>query len=124
MGNETEIVNAIIETADIDDGGRGLLTASLTLNYGNCTVQGFGGYALYLPKNYKKHAASPNYAGHFIWRCMQIAGVSRWKDLAGKAIRVKKPSGFGGAIIAIGHITKDDWFNPAEDFDALKERGQ
>lgn len=47
----TEIKNAIIESVTIDMGDRGLLTAWLTLNYGG-SVQGFGGFSLYLPKSY------------------------------------------------------------------------
>ncbi len=111
-----EIRNAIIKGARINDAERGLLTAWLDLDYGG-TCQGFGGFTLYLPKNYSHHSImSP--AGHFIWRCMEIADVSSWDKIVGKTIRVKldKP-GFGGSIIAIGHIVKDDWFNPSADFE-------
>jgi len=107
------ITNAIIESVSIDDADRGLLTAWLHLNYDG-SGQGFGGHALYLPSNFKAHEVK-SYAGHFIWRCMEIAGVSSWDKIKGKAIRVKKTDEFG-SIIAIGHITKDDWFNPSEDF--------
>ncbi|MHC5536844.1 hypothetical protein ACYOEI_01060 [Singulisphaera rosea] len=109
-----EIRNAVIERAVINDAERGMLTAWLQLNYGG-TGQGFGGYALYLPKTYSHHKVeSP--AGHFIWRCMEIAGVTSWDAIAGKTIRVKldKP-GFGGSILGIGHIVKDDWFYPKLD---------
>lgn len=110
------IKNAIIESVSIDDGDRGLLTAWLTLDYGG-SCQGFGGFSLYLPKDYKHHTMQVNYAGHFIYRCLQIAGVSSWDKLKGKTIRVKSDKeGLGGKIIAIGHIVKDDWFNPSEDF--------
>lgn len=112
------ILNTVIESASIDDGERGLLTAWLTLDYGG-SGQGFGGYTLYLPSNYAPHnLESP--AGHFIWRCMQIAGVSRWSDLKGKTIRVRKTDKFG-RIEAIGHIVKDDWFDPDADFAALRK---
>lgn len=114
-----EIRNAIITGARINDAERGLLTAWLDLDYGG-TGQGFGGFALYLPKDYSHHGIlSP--AGHFIWRCMEIADVASWDKIVGKTIRVKldKP-GFGGRIIAIGHIVKEDWFNPSVDF---QERG-
>lgn len=109
------IKNAVIESVSIDDGDRGLLTAWLFLDYGGLS-QGFGGYALYLPKSYSHHKLlSP--AGHFIHRCMEIGGVSKWSDLKGKTIRVKSDKdGLGANIIAIGHIVKDDWFNPSEDF--------
>lgn len=111
--------NAIIESASIDDGERGLLTAWLHLDYGGLH-QGFGGYALYLPKDYK-NTGGKNYAGHFIFRCMEIAGVSSWDKLKGKTIRVRSDKdGLGGNIISIGHIVKDDWFNPTEEFKTME----
>lgn len=112
------IKNAVIDSVSIDDSGRGLLTVWLQLNYGD-TCQGFGGYSLYLPKNYKHHSIL-SHAGHFIWRCMEIGGVTKWESLKGKTIRVRlTDSGLGGDIIAIGHIVKDDWFNPKEDFKSV-----
>lgn len=109
------IKNAIITSVSLDFGGRDLLTSYVHLDYGGLH-QGFGGYALYLPKSYSHHSLL-SHAGHFIYRCMQIAGVESWKDMAGKAVRVKlDKDGLGGNIIAIGHIIKDDWFNPSEDF--------
>ncbi len=114
-----EIRNAIIQSASINDSERGLLTAWLHLDYGG-SGQGFGGYALYLPKSFSHHRLL-SHAGHFIWRCMEIADVSSWEKMAGKTIRVKlDKGGLGGRILAIGHIVKDDWFDPSEDF---KERG-
>lgn len=110
-----EIRNAVIESASINDGDRGLLTAWLQLSYGG-TGQGFGGYALYLPKSYSHHKVE-SYAGHFIYRCMEIAGVTSWDAIRGKTIRVRlDKSGFGGSIVGIGHIVNDDWFYPKADF--------
>lgn len=107
------VCNAVIKSAEITDSDRGILDAWLTLNYGS-SGQGFGGYALYLPKSFDHHTMlSP--AGHFIWRCMEIAGVTKWSDLKGKTIRVRKDSEWGD-IEAIGHIVKDDWFCPKDDF--------
>lgn len=84
---EPEIRNAVIESAVINDADRGMLTAWLHLDYGG-SGQGFGGFALYLPKSYSHHAIN-SVAGHFIWRCMEIAGVDSWDKLKGKTIRVK-----------------------------------
>lgn len=109
---QIEIKNAIIKSASINMGDRELLTADLELEYGDGSSQVFGGYALYLPKAYSHHEIK-SYAGHFIFRCMQIAGVEDWKDLIGKSIRVKASY---NEIYAIGNIIKDDWFNPKEDF--------
>lgn len=106
-----EVRNAIIESVSIDDADRGMLTAWLHLDYGG-SGQGFGGHALYLPKNFSHHKLL-SHAGHFIWRCMEIGDVSRWADLKGKTIRVKADRVL---VRAIGHIVKDDWFDPSEDF--------
>jgi hypothetical protein len=109
------IKNAVIKSVSINDADRGLLTAWLQLDYGG-TCQGFGGYGLYLPKSFTHHELK-SVAGHFIWRCMEIAGVSSWDKIAGKTIRVHvTENGFSGDILGIGHIVKDDWFYPKKDF--------
>lgn len=106
-----ETKNAIIESAELDIGDRGFLTASIFLDYGG-SGQAFGQYVLYLPKSFKNHKLE-SVAGHFIYRVMEIAGVNKWDELAGKSIRVKAEH---HKIHAIGHIIKDDWFNPSDDF--------
>lgn len=109
---ETEIKNAVIESVTITKAERNVLDAWLYLEYGG-SGQGFGGFALYLPKDFKHHTNKGDFAGHFIFRCMEIAGVEKWEDMKGKTIRVK--AGHSN-IEAIGHIVKNDWFNPSEDF--------
>ena len=111
--------NAIIESATITNDDHGVLSAWLFLDYGDGGHQGFGGYALYLPKDFTNFRAQENYAGLFIWRVLEIAGVTDWARLGGKAIRVRKDEKLG-TIKAIGHITKDDWFCPEADFAALR----
>ena len=109
-----EIKNAVIESVELTSDDHGVLSAWLFLDYGG-SGQGFGGYSLYLPKSFTHHKlASP--AGHFIWRCMEVAGVTEWSKLPGKTIRVR---GNRVGIEAIGHIVKDDWFCPREDFKDL-----
>lgn len=115
-----EIKNAIISSTSIDTGDRGLLTAWLQLDYGG-SGQGFGGYSLYLPKSYKHFTEKGDFAGHFIFRCMEIAGVEKWEAVKRKSIRVKIKDGFAHAI---GNIVKDDWFCPAEDFEKMSKSKQ
>ncbi|MCK8211874.1 hypothetical protein LW979_17710, partial [Erwinia amylovora] len=82
-----------------------------TLDYGG-SGQGFGGYVLYLPKSYSHHELK-SVAGHFIFRLLEVAGVDSCDKLKGRTIRVKCEH---SKVHAIGHIVRDDWFNPSEDF--------
>lgn len=109
---EMEIKNAVITGANISIERGFILDMWLTLDYGG-VCQGFGGYALYVSKespNHKKESV----AGHFIYRCLEIADVESFDKLKGKTIRVRSED--GQSIDAIGHIVKDDWFNPKADF--------
>lgn len=108
---EYEIRNAIIEKARLEIADNGVLTVWLKLDYGGL-YQGFGGYALYLPEGCDNHSVWGT-AGHFIYRILKIAGVKRWDQLPGKTIRVRQDH---SCIYAIGHIVKDEWFCPKEDF--------
>ena len=109
-----EISNAVIESARITTGERGFLRCWLTLDYGGAR-QGFGGYVLYVPKSWA-HYKIESVAGHFIFRIMEIAGVTEWDALEGKTVRAKHTH---NGISAIGHIVKDDWFCPKEDFASI-----
>lgn len=112
-------INAIIERATLTRGDHNLLSAWLHLDYGDGGHQAFGGYALYLPKSYDNYKLE-SVAGHFIFRVMEIAGAENWDDLAGKSIRVRKEDRWQSAVEAIGHIVKDDWFCPSQDFKEAK----
>jgi hypothetical protein len=114
--SKSEIKNAVIESASLNMND-GFLTVWLTLDYGG-TGQGFGGYTLYLPKDWRHHnPAGPNCAGHFIARVLEIADVREWDRLQHRTIRVRTCDGL---IEAIGHIVKDDWFCAHEDFDKMR----
>lgn len=110
-----EIKNALIKSVSIDI--ERCVSAWLSLDYGG-TGQGFGGYALYMPPwgdegrdDYTRYLGA--YAGVFIHRCIQIGGVENWEKLPGKTIRVRCEH---VKVHAIGHILKDDWFEPAVEF--------
>jgi hypothetical protein len=113
--SQIEIKNAVIESALITTEERGFLDCWLTFTYGDSSGQGFGGFTLYLPKSWSHHKMmSP--AGHFIFRVMEIADVTDFSKLKGRSIRVKAEH---NKVHAIGHIIKDDWFDPSEDFKKL-----
>ena len=111
-----ETLNAIIQSVSLTSDDHGLLSAWIFVKHQNGN-QGFGGYALYLPKDFKHHSIE-SVAGHFIFRCMQIAEVTEWNKMKGKSIRVKCDYSH---IESIGHIVEDDWFNPSEDFKYLQD---
>jgi hypothetical protein len=115
MGGSVETKNAVISDATITNDDHGLLSAWIYLDYGG-SGQGVGGYALYLPSNFRHATNQKNYAGHFIWRVMAVAGVSKWSQLQGKTVRARCNY---SKVYALGHIVKDDWFDPSADFTAL-----
>ena len=104
----SEIKNAVIKTTKITNDEHGLLSAWLGLDYGG-QAQGFGGYCLYNPS----HSEENSYAGHFIWRVLEVVGVSEWSQLVGKTIRVRASH---AKVEAIGHIVKDEWFEPSKEW--------
>ena len=116
--NEIKIKNAVITDAEITSDDHGCLCAWVYLDYGG-SGQGFGGYALYVPKSFKHHESGLSPAGHFIWRVMEVADVTKWSALKGKTVRVESS---WDKVHAIGHIVKDDWFNPSEDFHKMTKQ--
>lgn len=117
----SKIQNAVIESCIITNDDHGVLSAWLFVDYGGYG-QGFGGHALYLPDSFKHSKGQRNFAGHFIFRCLDVAGVSEWSKIKGRAIRVRLSGdgGVGETVEAIGHIIKDDWFCPSDDFKAME----
>jgi hypothetical protein len=111
--------NAVIDYAEIRNDDHNVLTAWIGLDFGG-THQGFGGYALYLPPTFDHHKMNGP-AGHFIDRCMRIAGVSKWSEMKGRTVRAERDS-LLGPIKGIGHIVNDEWFFPEQDF--AKENGR
>lgn len=110
------IQNAIIESTTLTSDEHGSLSVWLALDYGG-VGEGFGGYALYLPKSFTHHKLE-SVAGHFIYRCMEIADVTEWSKMVGRTLRVQIENGL---ISGIGHIIKDDWFFPRKDFEPLQK---
>ncbi len=104
--------NAIIEGVKISKANHGLLSIGVYLKY-ESGGQGFGGVCLYKPGD-----GPDGLAGHFMWRVMEIAGVDSWDKVVGKTVRARSTDFSPGSsgLVAIGHIVKDDWFEPTKDF--------
>lgn len=109
--------NAVIRSVEITNDDHGLLSAWVHLEWDG-GGQGFGGYGLYLPKDFSHHDGERTpFAGHFIWRVMEVAGVNKWSELKGKTVRIRHEH---SKVHAIGNIIKEDWFNPEEEFIQLR----
>jgi hypothetical protein len=96
----------------VEDGE--ILVAWVSLNLDDLSGD-LGGYVLYTPE---AGIRAYNYAGHFIYKVLEVAGVSRWDQLKGRAVRACCK---GSRIEAIGHIIDDRWFFPEKDFEGLPE---
>lgn len=91
----------------------------------NGSGQGFGGYALdtYLEKqdrrdNYDRVGTA--WGMEYIRRLLDTLEVGTWEELPDTHVRVRRTTdGWGGSIEAIGHIMKDQWFQPGEDLKFL-----
>lgn len=101
---ELVIENAIIEQADIFVESSGVLTLRLKLR-SNAGISGFGGYGLYA----ESRSTGDVTAGKFFTRLLNIANAESWRQLVGKAIRIKRSDEY---VFEIGHIVKEDWFCP------------
>lgn len=117
-----EIINAKIERTSLGYEDHGILTGMLYLDYG-WGGQGFGGYSLdrRAVKDAEGHqcgARRPSQAcGLWIQRVLEVVGVTHWEDLPGKFIRVDHEH---SKIHRIGHVLKNQWYNPAAEFEALR----
>jgi hypothetical protein len=111
-----ETGNAIIRNVKLGLDRDVFLTPWLELQLTESGYQSFGGWNL--GTRGRTLRGGPDYTANFIIRCLEIGDVEQWVDLRGKPIRYRKED--GGSIIAIGHIIKDDWFDPKVDFDLIK----
>lgn len=109
-----EIKNAKIESTSFGFEGHGILSSTITFDYGGGGHQGFGGFALAGTED------KPNQVcGLWLTQVLKVVGVEKWEELVGKYVRVKIRD---GRIVEIGHITEDKWFNPVDEFAKLAGR--
>ena len=77
---------------------------------------GFGGYVLYLAKTYAHHRLLST-CGHFVFRCLKSLAPKMGRP-KGKTIRGEADH---SGVRRIGHIVREDWFCPADDFGRARQ---
>lgn len=99
------IVNAMIRSVMLGREDAGVLTCWVSLEYGDGSVQGFGGTSLY------NERCNKDVAGRFIWRLLDICGVDDWSKIRGIPVRVRLEN---DKAVALGHFMKEEWLNIVE----------
>lgn len=107
------IENAKITNAFLGYEDHGILTACLTLALDSYTVS-WGGMALSNIYGY-----TPLF-GKYISGILLTVGVSEWKDLVGKYVRVEE-NGIGSPVTKIGNIIEDKWLDNSTFFKSVEE---
>ena len=97
------IENAKITNVFLGYEDHGILTVMLTLALDSYTVS-WGGMALG-----NIHSYTPLF-GEYISEILLTVGVSEWKDLVGKYVRIEE-SGIGSPVTKIGNIIEDKWLD-------------
>lgn len=92
-----QITNTFIGIED-----HGILTAELTVS-GTWGASSFGGW---------------NILGRPQWirRTLEVLESERWENLRHQFVRIKCDASASTYIQAIGHIVKDQWFEPHKEF--------
>lgn len=108
-----DIQNAIIKSTRLGPEDHGIFTAVLQLEIGDHTGGSFGGFTMDEYVKDEAYRSGVGFGIDFIAEVLKIAGVRKWEDLPGKHIRVECPGPLQGPT-KIGHILKDEWFDPKE----------
>lgn len=106
----TKIENAKITGTSLGPEDHGIFTAWVTVE-GEGWGVGFGGYAFDSWNEKRKQRVGMSYGLEYIRRLMKTVGVERWEKLPGTYVRVET-EGAGGKCLRIGHVLKDQWFDP------------
>lgn len=111
-----EIVNCQIESTMLGVEDHGIMSAWLYLK-GDGWGQGFGGWALDGKPFGDTHVRQPHAAcGAFVAGVLNALELTKWEDLPGKHVRIRREH---SKVEAIGHIFKDKWFEPKEVLESL-----
>ena len=112
MDDTYKIVNAYIEDTYLGE-DHGCLTFYIHLQCADSCVGSFGGRVL---AYWKKAPQRESKGAGILASVLNTVGVTSWEKLKGSYCRVKT-EGWGGKILAIGNLMKEDWFDFKEYID-------
>lgn len=111
------VQNAKIVDTFLGQEDHGIMTLYLFVEFDGGR-QGFGGYFLDTYDKSQEKRIGTVYGMEFLMRTLATVGVSKYEDLKGKMVRLKREN---TKIHAIGHILQDRWFEPVKDLAHLVE---
>ena len=111
---QTSIENAEITSVSLTMADHGCLTFWLMIEGGGWGC-GIGGYCIGNGYVGAKEFTASGSGLVAMMRIMDVVGVDRWEDLAGKYIRVET-TGWGNCITKIGNVLTNKWFDLKEFF--------
>jgi hypothetical protein len=109
---EPTTVNARIVSTLLGPEDHGILTAQVIVELAGGVSQGFGGYFLDTWDDKRRSRVGTAYGTEFIRRTLAALDIDAWEKLPRTYCRVLADY---SKIHAIGHIFKDQWFEPAKD---------
>jgi hypothetical protein len=109
--------NAVITQAELIQDDHGVLLLQLCVEYDDGCCQRFAGY-FWTPN----HPTEGTPISLVVWRMMEVAGTDSFAKLVGKYVRIRKGDRLNDEITAVGHITKNSWFNIKDEVGKLWPR--
>ena len=107
---EKRIENVVIEGVMLGFEDHNIMTCMVHVK-GDMLNQGFGGYALDTYDKQFKRRVGTAYGMEWLIRLMNTVGAREFKELKGMYVRIEADEYH---IYQIGHIVKEQWFNPEE----------
>jgi hypothetical protein len=104
------ILNAKISGTTLGFEDHGIFTCMIHLDYDGAG-QSFGGYCFDIYDEKLMRRIGNRYGVEFMMELLNTVGVLTWEELKGSYVRVRQQI---DKVHAIGHITKDKWFDPVE----------
>ena len=118
MATETKIENALITGTTLGREDHGIMSAYIHLSGDGWGVS-FGGFAFEGWNEAAQKREASAFGMQFVMNVIDVVGVDSWEKLKGQHVRVES-KGWGGRALRIGHITKNQWFDPAELADVMR----